>query len=151
MRYRKLAQLAVIVSLTFGAVLNASEDQCERTAPMRVFSNAYFVKEAGDVVGYELGVQQREGSAMDALLYVYEGVPNKDGISVSGRIDGEKLAMEGDWVQHLVEHPSMKEIVETHHVTVSGTLTSNLFRGTINIAGLGTKVKLKRVKHIWIC
>jgi hypothetical protein len=30
--------------------------------------------------------------------------------------------MEGDWVEHLVEQLSKKEIVKTHHVTVNGTL-----------------------------
>jgi hypothetical protein len=109
-----LALLAMVLSVTLGGTLDASEDECERTAQMRVYSNASFIEEAGDVVGYELAVQRREGTSIDALLYFYEGVPNKDGISVSGHIAGGKLAMEGDW-----EQPSKKEIVETHHVTTS--------------------------------
>ncbi|HXJ05803.1 MAG TPA: hypothetical protein VNH65_11930 [Candidatus Acidoferrum sp.] len=147
------ALLAMLLSVTLGRALNASEDECERTAQMRVYSNASFIKEAGDVVGYELAVQLREGTSINALLYFYEGVPNKDGVSVSGHIAGGKLAMEGDWVEHLTEQPSNKEIVETHHVTVNGTLDSAWFRGTMKITGLATpiKVKLKRVSHIWMC
>jgi hypothetical protein len=148
-----LALLAMVLSATLGGTLDASEDECERTAQMRVYSNASFIEEAGDVVGYELAVQRHEGTSIDALLYFYEGVPNIDGISASGHIAGGKLAMEGDWVQHLIEQPSKKEIVETHHVTVNGTLDSTWFRGTIKIAGLATpiKVRLKHVSHIWMC
>ena len=148
-----IALLAMVLSVTRGGTLDASEDECERTAQMRVYSNASFIEAAGDVVGYELAVQRREGTSIDALLYFYEGVPNKDGISVSGHIAGGKLAMEGDWVEHLIEQPSNKEVVETHHVTVNGTLDSTWFRGTIKIAGLATpiKVRLKHVSHIWMC
>ena len=73
------ALLAMVLSLTLGGALNESKDECERTAPMRIYSNASFIKEAGDVVGYELAVQQRQGALIDAFLYVYEGVRNKDG------------------------------------------------------------------------
>jgi hypothetical protein len=148
-----LALLAMVLSVTLSGTLDASEDECERTAQMRVYSNAAFIEEAGDVVGYEMAVQRREGTSIDALLYFYEGVPNKDGISVSGHIAGGKLAMEGDWVEHLIEQPSNKETVETHHVTLNGKLDSTWFRGTIKIAGLATpiKVRLKHVSHIWMC
>ena len=148
-----LALLAIALSATLGWTLNASEDECEQTAQMRVYSNASFIEEAGDVVGYELAVQGREGTSIVALLYFYEGLPNKDGISVSGHINGGKLTMEGDRVEHLIEQPANKEIVETHHVTVSGTLDSTWFRGTIKIAGLATpiNVRLKHVSHIWMC
>ena len=56
-------------------------------------------------------------------------------------------------MEHLIEQPSKKEVVETHHVTVKGTLDSTWFRGTIEVAGLATpiNVKLKRVSHIWMC
>ncbi len=142
-----------ILSITLGSTLNASGDECERTALMRVYSNASFIKEAGDVVGYELAVQRGEGSAIHALLYLYEGVPNKDGISVSGQVVGGKLAMEGDWVEHLIEYPSKREIVQTHHVTVNGALDPTWFRGTIKVDALATPidVKLKHVSHIWMC
>ena len=147
------ALLVMALSGTLGGALNAFEDECERTAHMRVYSNASFIKEAGDVIGYELAVQQSGGTSTTALLYFYEGVPNEDGIHVSGHIVGRKLTMEGDWIEHLIEEPSKKEVVETHHVTVNGTLDSTWFRGTIQIAGLATpiNVKLKRVNRIWMC
>jgi hypothetical protein len=149
-----LAVLLVIVRLgTLGGPLNASEDECERTSHMGIYSNAAFIEEAGDVVGYELAVEQLDGTSATALLHVYEGVPNKDGIYISGHIAGGKLTMEGDWVEHLIEQPSRKDVVEAHHVTVDGTLDSTWFRGAIKIAGFATpvNVKLKRVKHIWMC
>lgn len=147
------ALLVMVLSGSLGSAPNASEDACEQIAHMRVYSNASLIKEAGDVVGYQLAVHQSDGTSTTALLYFYEGVPNKDGIYVSGHIAGRKLTMEGDWVEHLVEQPSKKEIVETHHVTVNGALDSTWFRGTIEITDLATpiNVKLKRVNHIWMC
>jgi hypothetical protein len=50
------------------------------TAQMQIYSNAYISKETGDVVGYELAIKQHDDSTVDALLYVYEGAPNDDGI-----------------------------------------------------------------------
>jgi hypothetical protein len=149
-----LAVLLIIVLLgTLEGPLNASEDECERTSRMRIYSNAAFIEEAGDVVGYELAVEQGDGTSATALLHVYEGVPNKDGIYISGHIAGGKLTMEGDWIEHLIEQPSKREIVQTHHVTVNGALDPTSFRGTIKVDGLATPtdVKLKRVSHIWMC
>jgi len=146
-----IALLVLVPFLGFGASQNPSPDECAKTAHLQIFSNAVFVEEAGDVVGYELVFQERNPKSAEALLYVYEGVPNEDGISVSGQISGTKVTMAGNWVQHLIEEPSKKEIVETRPVEVSGTLDSNRFRGTIKISGLSTPVTLKRVGHIWMC
>ncbi|HEV2101676.1 MAG TPA: hypothetical protein VGR58_02755 [Candidatus Acidoferrum sp.] len=120
---------------------------------MQVYSNAFFSEEAGDVVGYELALQKLNGDAIDARLYIYQGEPNKDGISMSGQISGGKLTIKGNWVQHSIEFPSKKEIVETQLVGVDGTLNSTQFRGTIRVEGLVAPIKvgLKRVDHIWLC
>jgi len=128
-----------------------SEDECGRTAHLQTYSNAVFVKEAGDVVGFDLAFHQRNGNSITALLYDYEGVPNEDGISVSGEISGREVTMKGNWVLHLIEEPSKKEVIETHPVEISGTLDSKRFRGTIKISGVATPVTLKRVNHIWMC
>lgn len=133
------------------ATQETSEDECARTAHLQTYSNAVFVEEAGDVVGHELVFQQRDGNSMTALLYVYEGVPNKDGIRVSGQTSGRELKMKGNWVLHLIEEPSKKEVVETYPVEISGTLDSKRFRGTIKISAVATPVTLKRVDHIWMC
>lgn len=159
MRYRGIvhvilsALLALVPFVGFDGRLNASEDKCDQTARLRIYSNVSFIEEAGDVVGYELALQQPDGTSIGALLYVYEGVPTEDGISLSGQISGRKLNMDGDWVEHLIEEPSKKEIVEAHHVKVDGTFDSTWFRGTIKIGDLATpiNVRLKRVRHIWMC
>jgi hypothetical protein len=127
------------------------EDECARTARLQTYSNAVFVEEAGDVVGFDLAFQQRNGHSITALLYDYEGVPNEDGISVSGQISGREVTMKGNWVLHLIEEPSKKEVVETRPVEISGTLDSKRFRGIIKISGVATPITLKRVDHIWIC
>jgi len=134
-----------------GQEQNASEDACAQTAHLQIYSNAVFVEEAGDVVGYEIAFQQRKRNSIDALLYFYEGVPNEDGVHISGQISGVNLTMRGNWVQHLIEEPSKKEIVETHPVEVAGTLNPNRFRGTIKVSDLATPVTLKHINHIWVC
>jgi len=137
----------------FGGNLYASEDECARVAHLQTYSNAFLSDETGDVGGYELALQQHSGTSIGAFPYVYEGVPNKDGISVSGRISGRKVTMEGKWTEHLIEEPSHKEVIETHSVRIDGTLDSVWFRGTIKIEGLDapTKIRLKRIDHIWMC
>ena len=130
---------------------HTSGDECSRIANLSTYSNAVYVEEAGDVVGYELVVQQNDGHSISALLYVYEGVPNEDGISVSGQISDKGLTMKGTWVLHLIEHPSGKEVVETQPIEVTGTLGSKRFNGTITISGNPETVVLKRADHIWLC
>jgi hypothetical protein len=116
------AFLAILLSAPFNLAQDESPDACEHTAQMQVYSDARYVEEAGDVVGDELAVKRHEGNLIDGQLYFYQGEPNKDGISLSGHIVGKKLTMEGEWVPHIVEDPSNEQIVETHHVTVNGTL-----------------------------
>jgi hypothetical protein len=147
------ALLALVPVVGFDESLRASEGQCARTAHLRIYSNASFIEEAGDVVGYELAMQRPKGTSIGALLYFYEGVPNEEGLSLLGQISGQKLTMEGDWTMHLIEEPSKKEVVETQHVSLDGTLDSTWFRGTIKIKGMvtPTSVQLKRVSRIWTC
>ena len=129
------------------------EDKCSRTAQMQIYSNAYISKETGDVVGYELAIKQHDDSTVDALLYVYEGAPNDDGIPLSGRISGKNLTIQGNWVEHLVEYPSKKEIVQTHFVKIGGTLDSASFKGKVEIEGNAPpgESRLKRFEQIWVC
>ncbi len=96
---------------------------------MQVYSSAYIVEETGDVLGYELAIKRHTDSIVDALLYVYEGAPNDGGIPLSGHISGKHLTIEGNWVEHLVEYPSKKEIVQTHFVKITGALDPATFRG----------------------
>jgi hypothetical protein len=132
----------------------APEDRCARTAHMQVYSNAYLSEETGDVGGFELALRRHTDSTVDALLYVYEGAPNDDGIPLSGHIVGEKLTVEGTWTEHLVEYPSKEEIVQPHLVKIVGTLGSASFAGRIEIEGMasnGEKSRLKRLGQIWLC
>lgn len=145
------AKTAIRKPATSTGHVNTSEDVCAKTAHLRTYSNAVFVEEAGDVVGYELVFQRSNGSFVSALLYVYEGVPTKDGISVSGQLSSGKVAMQGNWVVHAIEGPSKKQVVETHAVEISGNLDSKRFRGTITISGSAESLTLKRVEHIWLC
>ena len=145
--------LAIVSPFQLGGSPKAPEDECLLTSKMSTYSNAEYIKEAGDVVGYELAVRPGKDGAINARLFVYEGAANDEGIPVSGQIADGNLAMEGDWVEHLVEQPSNKEVGEMHHVVVKGTLDPTWFRGSIKISGLATpnQVKLKRVSHIWVC
>ena len=146
--------LGLVPVVSPGDNLNTSEDECAWTAHSQIYSDAVFIEETGDVVGFELALQRgHHGSTVSALLYDYEGVPHEDGISLSGQILGRKLTMEGNWVRHLIEMPSKKEVVETRLVKLDGTIDSIRFRGAIKIEDLDTpiRVRLKRVDHIWMC
>jgi len=159
MRFRNIARIAaawlicVIPWVGFGGTPYASEDECTRTVHLQTYSNAVFSEETGDVVGYELAIQERNGSSIKALFYDYEGVPNNDGISMSGQISGRNLTMTGNWIETRIEEPTKQKIVETRLVEVDGRLESNWFRGTIKIQGLVApiSVRMKRVDHIWMC
>ena len=49
--------------------------------------------------------------------------------------------------------PEGKKAIETHSVTVDGTIDSSSFQGDITIDRYNAdgKIVLKRVKHIWGC
>jgi hypothetical protein len=130
-----------------------TEPDCGRTAKMRVYSDADLSEETGDVGGTELAITEKKDSTVDALLFVYEGAPNDEAISLSGSTANKHLTLQGNWVEHLVEYPSKKEIVQTHFVTVDGTLDLATFRGELKIEGLAfpVKARLKRVPQIWVC
>jgi len=127
--------------------------------PCAFISNAVVSEETGDVSGFELAVKKLNDSTVDALLYVYEGAPNNNGIHLQGRTSGKKLTIEGNWDEHLIEYPSKREIVQTHFVTIKGALDAALFRGRITIKDTSTTkglsedeaVKLRPVAHIWLC
>ncbi len=120
---------------------------------MRIYSNTSVDKQTGDLDGFELAIEGHKDSTVDAWLYVYEGAPNDDGIHISGTISGNKLTMAGNWVEHLIEYPSKKEVVQTHFVRIDGTLDSAWFRGKLKIEGLSTpdSLRLKRIARIWVC
>jgi len=144
--------MGLVASVGLGGNMNAT-DECVLTRHSQVYSDAKFIEEAGDVVGFELALQPSNGHSIVGLLYDYEGVPNLDGISLSGLISGRKLTMHGSWVHHLVQEPSKKEIVETQLVRLDGTVYSSRFLGTVTFEGLDAPVnlRLKRVRHIWLC
>ncbi len=145
------AKTAIRKPATLTGPAGTSEDVCAKSAHLRTYSNAIFVEEAGDVVGYELVFQRSNSNSASALLYVYQGEPNEDGISVSGQISAGKLAIKGNWVKHLIEEPAKKQVVETYPVEISGSLDSKRFRGNITISGSAESLTLRRVEYIWLC
>jgi hypothetical protein len=148
------ALLAVfLMAVSYISGQGASENECVRTAHMRIYSVTRVSKETGDLDGYELALEEHKDSTVEALLFVYEGAANDEGIPISGRVSGNSLTMEGTWNEHLIEYPSKKEIVVTHFVRIEGTLDPAWFRGTLKIEGLDTpaNVRLKRIDRIWTC
>jgi hypothetical protein len=146
-----LTVFLIVVSSISG--LGASGNACARTAHMRIYSATRVSKETGDLDGYELAFEEHKDSTVEALLFVYEGAANDEGIPISGRVSGKNLTMEGTWNEHQIEYPSKKEIVVTHFVRIEGTLDPAWFRGTLKIEGLDTpaNVRLKRIDRIWTC
>ena len=86
-----------------------SQDECALTSRSQIYSNAAFNEEAGDVVGEELAIHRHNDNSIGARLYIYEGEPNLDGISVSGKLSEGNLMMKGQWIEHLIEEPSKKK------------------------------------------
>jgi hypothetical protein len=129
------------------------ESDCGRTVKMRVYSDADLLEETGDVSGTELALTEKKDSTIDALLFLYEGAPNDEAIPLAGSTAGKHLTLQGNWVEHQVEYPSKKEIVQTHLVTVDGMLDLATFQGDLKIEGLSSPVnaRLKRVSQIWLC
>jgi hypothetical protein len=56
-------------------------------------------------------------------------------------------------VEHLVEYPSKKEIVQKYAVEIVGTVNPSIFRGELTVSGMEDHqhVRLRRVKRIWSC
>ncbi len=125
-----------------------SKEFCSRASDGPVYSNARYIEEAGDVVGYELVLKPDN----KLLLYVYEGVPFTDPIELSVKRIKNRISSSGTWSERLVEYPSKREIVERRPVVVVGTVSPKAIEGTIRIGnGNPEKVKLKRIQHIWGC
>lgn len=125
---------------------------CSRAAQMRIYSNAFFSKESGDVVGYELAVSNSADST-DALLFIYEGVANNDGIPLTSQRNGDKITVSGTWVVHGIEFPSKKEIVARDSVMIDGLLSAKSLAGHIAIGDphAPKTLRMKRVQHLWLC
>jgi len=148
-----LLSLVLVVYLPlFGLPANQSspQNECAGNLCLQIYSNADFVEQAGDVIGYELAFEQPSGKSIKARLYIYQGEPNRDGISVSGQLSAGKVMMEGKWVQHLIEEPSKKEIIETQPVEITGTLDPYWFRGVIKVSDHTEQVTMKRTDHTWL-
>jgi hypothetical protein len=121
---------------------------------MDIYSDAQVSKVTGDLSGFDLALDKPTGSQRNALLFVYEG-GGSEGIPLSATVDGDKLVIEGTWVEHLTQYPSKKDIVQTHRVRITGKLTPKILRGTISIEGLEIvnpeSMQLKRIPKIWVC
>ncbi len=146
------AGTALLVVMAFLAFAQERPgDACIRASRMRIYSNATYVEEAGDVIGVELALSVSPDKSVSALLYDYEGAPHKDGVPLPGHLTGKTLAIEGTWVQHLRDN-SGKEIVQRVPVKIKGTLDDGQFVGTIKIDGGSREpVRLVRVDAIWLC
>ena len=128
-----------------------AQHECAQTSGMRVYSNATYVEEAGDVVGIELAFIVRQDNTINALLYDYEGAPTTDGAPLRGRAAGTTLTIDGIWPQQ-IEDSSGKEVVHTVPVKLRGTFDETNFVGTLQINGGGVEsLRLRRVDAIWLC
>jgi hypothetical protein len=103
-----LSTYVLTIAASCALAQGTSDDICMRTASMRIYSNAVFSEETGDVSGFELAVRKLSDSTVDALLYVYEGAPNNEGIHLQGHTSGKKLTLEGNWDEHLIQYSEKK-------------------------------------------
>ena len=131
----------------------ATENPCVKTAGMQVYSDVFVHEETGDLLGYDLAIKRQGNSGAEALLYVYEGGESGEGIPLSGQVSKNRLTLKGTWVEHLVEYPSKREIVQQHSVEILGALDLANFRGEVRIGEIEDhqQIRLKRVKNVWFC
>lgn len=129
-----------------------AQNKCTLPSTTTIYSNAFIHEETGDLLGYELTLQRHNNSKVDALLYVYEGAEDDEGIHLTGQISQGNLTVQGNWTEHLVEYPSKKEIIQTHFVKIQGLLQPRSLKGKITILDLkGEPIILNRVKALWFC
>ena len=126
---------------------------CSLLASKKVYSNAWFVKEAGDVNGFDLALGKTRGNAIEALLFVYEGSSSVAGIPLHGTSSGTEFNLTGDWIEDLVEYPSRKTIHQSRHVTLQGTLADRRVEGRLTIDGYMSNdaIRLKRGARVFSC
>ena len=75
---------------------NVTRKQCAQIRPMKVYSDATYIEEAGDVTGYELALAPGSALGITGRLYIYEGTPNLDGIPISGMLKDKQLHLMGE-------------------------------------------------------
>ena len=126
-------------------------DECPKAATYNFFSNAFLSEETGDVGGLDLALTPTKGQGYEALLFVYEGVANKDGISLVGDREGSEISLHGDWREELVEYPGKRHITQTRPVKLDGKMSEDGFRGKIQIGSDSRQISLHRVRQIWLC
>jgi hypothetical protein len=128
-----------------------AEPECAQTSGMRIYSNATYVEEAGDVVGIEIAFTVRQDNSVNALLYDYEGEPTENGVPLPGRAAGTSLAIDGIWSHHL-KNSSGREVVHIVPVKLRGTFDETNFVGSVQINGGSVEsIRLHRADAIWLC
>jgi hypothetical protein len=135
--------VAFIQVLVFAATA-AAIDECPQAARYRFFSNAFLSEETRDVGGFELALTATKGHGYETLLYVYEGVAEKDGISLVGDRERSGISLHGDWREELVEYPSKRHITQTRPVKLDGKVSEDDFRGEIQIGSDSRQISLHR-------
>lgn len=141
----------VMIVIQPGFAQQYPDDDCSRTSHMRIYSNATYVEEAGDVVGIELAFSRLSDKSVSALLYVYEGAPTKDGVPLPGQFTGSTLAIEGIWVQQS-RNSSGGKIAHRVPIKLYGQLDERKFVGTIQIDAVSPQaIQLQRVDAVWLC
>src|SRR5580692_9126089 len=110
---------AVLLFPASSGAKHASDDACAQTAAMRVYSNAFYHDETGDLLGYELALRSSDGDSFTGLLYTYQGDLNDSPVPLSGSLVSGKVLLSGDWTVHSIEEPSKRQVVETYHVKVN--------------------------------
>ncbi|MFZ3265795.1 MAG: hypothetical protein WA172_17445 [Terriglobales bacterium] len=111
------AVLSILLIASYASA-DAHSAECNQTVSMRVYSNAWIDMETGDLNGFELAIKNIDNSPINVLLYMYEGGV-AEGIPLPGRISNGRIDIRGDWVEHLIEYPSKKEIIQSHSVKIA--------------------------------
>jgi hypothetical protein len=124
-----------------------TRENCRSVKDAKIYSNAYYAEEGGDVVGIEIAL-----FADRALLFDYEGTPWVQPIPVRRSGNPSKLELRGKTNVTVYEGGTDRPVLQEASAQFHGTLSKTLLKGKLTINGSAPEsVRLKSVSHLWGC
>ena len=123
--------------------------RCQQVTSAKVYSDAFYSEEGGDVVGSELGILPNG----DVLLYAYEGTPwSEPAVLKKAGGDQKNAIWTGNQKLKTVHYPAERTVEVVTPVRLEGSVIQNRFVGTVKWGDAApTRVRLKVVPHLWGC
>ena len=140
--------LAVALWILLPAMCVAQDDRCNLLPNQHIYSNAQYIEEAGDVIGYEI-VLTADGK--NVLLFIYEGALT-DPIVLPASYHKGEVTVSADYSEPLFQGSDRQRILEKHHIALKVHASDRVLAGTVTFDDNPPEdLRLHRVSHIWGC